>query len=50
MWQAATSENQRLKDTLRNSIYKLKEHSSLKAALEDEKDLDDFVNFSDHDG
>ena len=46
MWQAATSENQRLKDTIRNSVYKLREHPSLKAALDEEEELEQLVHFS----
>ena len=47
VWQAASSENQRLKDTLRNSVHRLKEHASLKAQLDEDEDLDKLLHFSD---
>ncbi|KAK7499010.1 hypothetical protein BaRGS_00009819 [Batillaria attramentaria] len=47
MWQAASSENQRLKDILRKSVYKLRDHPSLKAALDEEQELEQLVLFKD---
>ena len=46
MWKAARSENMRLKDTLRNSVYQLRQHSSLKHMLDDEEELEKLVHFS----
>ncbi|KAL8583319.1 hypothetical protein ACOMHN_057605 [Nucella lapillus] len=46
MWQAASQENRRLKDTVRNSVYKLRQHPSLRPALDDEQQLEDLMHFS----
>ncbi|XP_070188223.1 centrosomal protein of 89 kDa-like isoform X2 [Littorina saxatilis] len=46
VWQAASSENQRLKDTLRTSVYKLREHPSLRDALDEDEEMERLVHFS----
>lgn len=40
MWQVASSDNRRMKDTMRRSIRKLKEHASINAILSSDIDMD----------
>ncbi len=43
MWQVASADNQRMRETVRKSIRKLKEHASLRAVIEAEDDENDDV-------
>ncbi|XP_076470081.1 uncharacterized protein LOC143300357 isoform X2 [Babylonia areolata] len=46
VWQAARSENQRLKETLTDSVHKLRQHPPLHCTLQEDEDLDKLLHFS----
>ena len=40
MWQTVTADNRRMRETMRKSVAKLKEHASLNAIIGDDNDDD----------
>ena len=44
MWQVVTADNRHMRETMRKSVAKLKEHASLNAIIADEEDNKEFVN------
>ena len=43
MWQTVTADNRRMRETMRKSVAKLKEHASLNAIIGDDDDNKEFL-------
>ena len=50
MWQAANSENARIRDDLRKSILKLRQHAGLSEAIDEQDRLESLHVTSDDEG